>query len=34
MFKNLAKIKQGGLSGFSEIVDVKQHIKDLKNEIK
>lgn len=32
--KTLQKIKQSGLSGFSEIVDVKQYIQDLKNEIK
>jgi len=31
--KTLQKIKQSGLSGFSEIVDVKQYIQDLKNEI-
>ncbi|MFM7889054.1 MAG: hypothetical protein ACKPCM_20685 [Pseudanabaena sp.] len=32
--KTLQKIKQSGLSGFSEIDDVKQYIQDLKNEIK
>lgn len=27
--KTLQKIKQSGLSGFSEIVDVKQYIQDV-----
>jgi hypothetical protein len=31
--RTLQKIKQGDLSGFSEIVDVKTYIQDLKHEI-
>ena len=31
--RTLQKIKQGDLSGFSEIKDVKAHIQDLKHQI-